>query len=107
MKLKAMMIKDIKDVFLNLKDFGEIHKVDGKRMAIIIEEGGLEERELRHKDMEEGLHTRRLRVHVSAKGYGLPPLIGRQMEVDGEYYTVTGVEDEGGMYSISLEEIRQ
>lgn len=107
MRLKTIMFRDIKDVFLNSKEFGEMHRVDGERMAIIIEGGGLAERGWRHKDMEEGLHTRKLRFHVSARDYGRPPLIGRQMELDGEYYSVTGVGDEGGMYSISLEEIRQ
>lgn len=101
--LKRMVQNDIKGVFLGAGGFGEKHMVDGREMDILVDENELVQREKKYKTMAEGLHTRQLLFFVAAKDYGPLPLIGRQMELDGEYYTVTDAVDEGGMYSISLE----
>lgn len=103
MGLKDMMRDDIRDVFLDLDEFGELHMVDGMEMAAVIDEEELARRESRYRTLAEGLHERRLLLFVAAQDYGGPPLIGRQMELDGEYYAVSDVSDEGGIYAISLE----
>lgn len=105
--LKGMIQRDIKSIFLNPREFGEIHKVDGKEMYILIDEKELVEREKKYKTMAEGLHTKQLLFFVSAEDYGPLPLVDRQMELDGEYYTVVDAADEGGVYSITLEERQQ
>lgn len=103
MNLKKMIQKDIKKVFLNQKELGEKHIVDGKKICILIDENELVEREKKYKTMAEGLHARQILFFVAAEDYGDLPLIGRRMELDGEYYTVAEALDEGGVYSISLE----
>ncbi len=103
MKFKDMVQRDIRNVFLNPEEFGESHIVDGEEMNIIIDENELVQREKKYKAMAEGLHTKQLLIYVSAGEFGEPPLIGRLLELDGEYYWVTDVADEGGIYSISLE----
>lgn len=102
-----MINRDIKKVFFNPEEFGEPHMVDGRKMNILIDGNELTEREQKVKRMEEGLHARQLLFYVSAREYGPLPLVDRQMNFDGEFYTVTDAVDEGGIYSISLEERRQ
>lgn len=102
MNLKKMIQNDIKKVFLNQKELGEKHIVDGKKVCILIDENELVEREKKYKTMAEGLHERQILFFVAASDYGPLPLIGRQMELDGEYYRVIDAVDEGGIYSISL-----
>lgn len=103
MGLKDMVRKDIRNVFFNLEEFGEEHTIDGREMAVIIDDNELVEREKKTKTLAEGLHVKQLLVYVSAEIYGEPPLINRMMELDGDFYTVTDVEDEDGIYAISLE----
>lgn len=104
MNLKRMMEKDIKGVFLNAKEFGERHMVDGRKMYAIIDDNELVEREKMQREMAVGLHVKRKLMYVAAKDYGPAPLVDRVLELDGELYTVTDVADECGMYSVSLEE---
>lgn len=104
MGLKRMMAKDIEKVFLNPKEFGERHIVDGRKMYAIIDDNELVEREKIQREMAVGLHVKKKLMYVAAKDYGPMPLVDRMLELDGEFYIVTDVADECGMYSISLEE---
>lgn len=103
MGFKDMIKEDVKDIFLNPEEFGEPHMVDGKEMTIIIDDNELVEREKKVQTMAEGLHNRQLLIYVSAEDFGPEPLINRLLELDGNYYTVTDVSNEGGIYAISLE----
>lgn len=103
MSFKEMVNRDIKNIFLNPDEFGETHIVDDREMTIIIDENELVEREKKMKTLAEGLHNKQLLVYVSKEDFGSEPLIGRLLDLDGIYYTVTDVSDEDGIYSISLE----
>lgn len=98
-----MVQEDIKNIFLNPEEFGEIHMVDGDEITIIIDENELIEREKKVQTMAEGLHNKQLLIFVSEKDFGPEPLINRCLELDGEYYTITDVSSEMGIYAISLE----
>lgn len=102
-EFQKMIKNDLTEVFLNPDEFGELHMVDGQEMTIIIDENELAEREAKIKTMAEGLHNKRLLIYVSAEEFGPEPRIGGLMELDDEFYSVTDVANEGGMYSISLE----
>lgn len=104
MSFKDDIQEDIKTIFLNSDEFGEVHTVDGKEMVIIVDENELAEREAKVKTMAEGLHNKQLLIYVSKKDFGSEPLIDRLLELDGNYYTVTNVSNEMGIYAISLEE---
>ncbi len=101
---KEQLEKDFARSFFNPAEFGEMHNVDGKEMLIIIDGNELAQREKRHKSMAEGLHKKQLLIYVRAGDFGEVPLIGRMLELDGEFYSVTDVTDGDGIYSISLEE---
>ncbi len=100
---KDMVKSDVKNVFMNPEEFGESHTVDGKEMSIIVDDNELIDREKKIKTMAEGLHKKRLLIHVSAEDFGSEPLIGRILELDGDYYEVADVSDEMGIYAITLE----
>lgn len=100
---QEMLSQDIKDIFLNPEEFGETHLVDGKEMVVILDDNELVERNDKVKTLAEGLHERRLLMYVSEEDFGPEPLIGRRLRLDGEYFTVSDVSCEGGMYAVSLE----
>ena len=103
MSFKDMIQRDIKDIFLNPKEFGELHIVDGEEMSIIIDDNEMVEREKRYKSLSEGLHIKQLLIYAPEEDYGPLPLVNRLLELDGDYYTVTDAISEGGIHSISLE----
>ncbi len=103
MSFKDMVREDIGEIFFNPEEFGELHIVDGSEMVIIIDENELVEREKKIKTMAEGLHNKQFLIYVSKEDFGPEPLIGRLLELDGEYYTVTDVSSEMGVYAITLE----
>lgn len=100
---KDMVQEDIKNIFLDFDMFGEIHKLDGMDVLVIVDESELVEREKRTKDVERGLHNRQILFYVAAEDFGEIPSVGRMLKFDGEDYLITDVTDESGVYSISLE----
>lgn len=103
MGFKDMILDDIKEIFLNPEEFGEIHIIDGVEMYVIIDDMELVNREKKVRELAEGLHIKQLLFYVSEEEYGPLPLVDRRMELDGNYYIVTDAISEGGIHSISLE----
>ena len=100
---KDMVREDIKNIFLDFDLFGEIHRINGNEMLIIVDENELTEREKRIRDMEMGLHNRQLLFYVAAEDFGRLPSPGKLLDFDGKQYIITDAVDEQGIYSISME----
>lgn len=104
---KSVLKDDIKQVFLNFDEFGEYHKINGETVLIIIDENELTEREKRiHRNMNTELHKKQLLFYVAAEDFGLLPVPGRTLDLDGKQYEITDAENEDGIYSINLEATR-
>ncbi len=103
MTFKEALQRDIKSVFLNFDEFGEYHKINGESVLIIIDENELTEREKRVRNNEKGLYMRQLLFYVSAEDFGQLPSPDKVLTLDDKKYRITDAQDEGGIYSISLE----
>ena len=57
---KDMVQTDIKEIFLNFDEFGEIHTINGEEVLIIIDENELTEREKRIRAKDGELHRKQL-----------------------------------------------
>ena len=64
---KDVLKSDIKQVFLNFEEFGEIHKINGQEVLLIIDENELTEREKRIRHNKEELHRKQLLFYVFAR----------------------------------------
>ncbi len=106
MDFKEMVGNDIADVFLVLEEFGEIHKVNGLEMTILMDGNEMIEREKRMKNHYEGTYRKQILFYVSAKEFGALPAAGREISLDGKKYRVTDAVSEDGIYSISAEVLR-
>lgn len=102
MSFKDVLQKDIKQVFLNFEEFGEMHTIFGQETLIIIDENELTEREKRIRRNEGELHRKQLLFYVAAEDFGPLPDPGRVLNLDGKRYEITEAENEDGIYSISL-----
>ena len=107
MIFKDVIKQDIKSVFMNFNEFGEIHKLNGKKKLVIVDENELTEREKRILNRDgikgEGLHKRQLLFYIEAEKFGTLPSPGNLLNFDGKDYNITDANDEDGIYSISLE----
>ena len=107
MTFKDVVKQDIKSVFMNFDEFGEIHKLNGKKKLVIVDEIELTEREKRVRNSDgikgEGLHKKQLLFYIEAEKFGPLPSPGNLLNFDGKDYNITDANDEDGIYSISLE----
>ena len=54
MTFKEMVAEDCTEVFLNLNEFASLHLVDGREMAIQIDDSEVTEREKKQKERADG-----------------------------------------------------
>lgn len=101
------MERDIRSTFMNFDEFGEVHKLNGKKKLVIVDENELTEREKRIRNRSEakgeGLHKKQLLFYIEAEKFGPLPSPGNLLDFDGKEYIITDANDEAGIYSISLE----
>lgn len=104
MNLKEMLAEDIKEVYMNLEEFGEMHTIGGREMPVIIDEMELTERSKKQveKGRIEGIYKRQILLYVAQKDFGMLPAIGATLRVDRSNWRVADVSNEGGIYSITL-----
>lgn len=103
MNFKEILRDDVKEVFLDSKEFGEEHTVNGKKMVIIIDDNELTEREKRIKSHMDGMYKKQTLVYVHSLDFGPLPGVGKPVVIDGSTFIVTDSINEGGVYSLHLE----
>lgn len=104
---KEQIERDNRSVFMNFDEFGEFHKLNGKKKLVIVDEIELTEREKRIRNRDgikgEGLHKKQLLFYIEAEKFGPLPTPGNLLNFDGKDYNITDANNEDGIYSISLE----
>lgn len=99
---KEILQRDCERVFLNPKEFGSLHKIDGKDMIIQIDDSEVTEREKKRQSETEGIYERQFLFYVLQKDFGLFPAVGRVIKIDSSEYRILDAKSEGGMYSITV-----
>lgn len=103
---KEMVSADVKNVFLNLDEFSDIHVINGKEMPCQVDNNEQIEREKRsgggHVDAA-GVYRNQKLIYVPAGDFGVLPKQGHLVLMDGKRYLVADAVDEQGIYSITLE----
>lgn len=103
---KEMVKGDIKEIFLDLEMFGEIHTVAGKEMTIILDDTENRNRNEQYQDSK-AIFNKRILFYVAAEDLGSLPPLGMRIDVDGRDYKILQAEQEEGIYSIIAEEFRE
>lgn len=99
---KQGIMRDVHRTFLNLREFSDMHRVNGRMMAVQVDDSENLEREKRFSDYIDGVYAGDQLIYVAASDYGLLPAQGSVVEFDGQDYTVAQALDEGGVFSIQL-----
>lgn len=89
------------DVFINSEEFAETHIVNGEEMDIVVDDDLSKERNSKTTDSQ-GLYTSEKTLFIKKVDYGDKPAIQETLNLDGDIYTITDVEDDGHMLIIDL-----
>lgn len=99
MTFKEQLAADAGTVFLNPREFGEAHTVNGREMVVVIDDNELIGRQGQHID---GIYRGQKLVYVAAADFGPLPKQGSIFRLDGGTYTVDSAAAEGDIYSITV-----
>jgi len=103
LSFKEILQQDVKNVFLNPLEFGEMHLVNGEPMTIVFDDIENIEREKRMKSHMDGIYTRQVFFYVAAADFGPLPAQEGLIDLDGKKYIVVDATDECGIYAITME----
>lgn len=106
-EFKSVIQNDINQTFFNADEFCEYHTIDGVKMRVHIDNLELSKRDPSGAKNSDGLYTDTTMIFVSVKEFGAKPKIKRRIVLDGKRsYSVEKVDEEDGMYIITLEAFR-
>lgn len=100
---KDIIARDVHQTFLNIDEFSDTHKVNGKEMPVQIDTNEQIEREKRMNQNADGIYTNQKLIYVAASDFGPMPKQGAILNLDGKIYRVADAVDEYGIYSITIE----
>ena len=104
---KDLVAADISAVFLNDQEFAGTHTIDGKPMAVVVDENELLERDKSKMGAQtEGTYKARRLVYVAKADFGPRPAQGAMLTLDGKAYKVKSCTEEAGVLAIELEAVR-
>lgn len=102
MSFKQLLQQDVENVFLNPAEFGGIHMVDDREMAIVIDDHESYKRQTQGQ-YADGNYMKRKLIYMAAADFGRLPTYGSYITIDGEGYTVMDAVAEGDIYAVTIE----
>jgi len=88
------------DTFFNLNEFAEEVDIEGKSVRVVLDSDTLEKKKLSNN--AEGLASSELLFHVVKKELGFRPFPRQSLIFNDILYYVTDVQEDEGMYTITL-----
>lgn len=96
------MISDL-DVFMNRDEFGEIHRINGRDMTVMVDNDRLMERS---KNEYDGISVGELMYFVRKEELGKRPEEGASQIFDGRQMYVFSCREDNGLYEVILSQNR-
>ncbi len=99
---KDIIAADVREVFMNTREFSNRHTVNGREMAVQIDSNEQIEREKRLNQHTDGIYMNQKLIYVAAADFGSLPAQGSILNLDGRTYRVEDAISEDGIYSITI-----
>lgn len=96
---KEMVTKDVRSTFLNLEEFGEEHRVEGKTITAVIDENALKERQ---GGQELSVAESSLLLYAAVEDLPARRPAGEGLNVDGREYIVNDWSEDMGIATVAL-----
>ena len=100
---KDAVAADTHSVFLNMKEFADVHEIDGERIKCIIDKDLTKELSTTIHNSIEGVFLNALTIYVASDALPYRPVEGEALSVDGSLHLVRNVSDEDGVLVIVAE----
>lgn len=104
---KEVLSKDI-DTFLNLREFSELHNINGVFLNCLIDDDVLRENKAGSKEdafssrYRDGTYYGYETLYVKISDFGKAPTPGALLKIDGDDYAVRKVKEQMGIYEIEI-----
>lgn len=104
---KELVAADVSNVFLNLQEFADTRLINGKQMAVVVDDNELLERDKARMGTHiDGIYTARRLIYVSKAEFGPCPAQGALLTMGTKQYRVTTCTEEAGILAIEVEAAR-
>lgn len=98
-KLRDFFMSDIHQAFFNADEFSTPHQIDDKTMNIIMDNDLLKERKANSLD---GTYEGEILFHAKKTDFIEGPAIHQHIRFDGSFYRISDLQDDEGLYTITL-----
>lgn len=98
-KLSDYFISDL-NTFINTDEFSKIVKIDGREMNVMIDNDLLNEQNLSNGG--EGLARGELLFHVKKSDFIEEPFIDKKIRFNNNLYRISDIQEDVGLYTITL-----
>ena len=88
------------DVFINSDEFATDAIIEDEEVVVTLDNDSLNERKLNNR--KEGLHTEELFFFVKKSDLTFYPRPDNQVEIDGDHWYVTNVDEDEGLFEITV-----
>ncbi|EED9388547.1 sugar transporter [Salmonella enterica subsp. enterica] len=100
---KEVMARDISAAFLNVKEFADTYKIDGKDMLAVLDTDLIHERNKRsYAEFAEGVNQGEVTLFVARENFDSVPAKDQLMIINGRRYVVSEAADNAGVLEITL-----
>ena len=105
---KDLVAEDVASVFLNLDEFAETRLINGKEMAVVVDDNELLERDKATALGAQlaGTYKSRRLIYVSKAEFGSRPAQDVLLTMGTKQYRVKSCTEETGILAIELEAVR-
>ena len=109
---KDFAASDIKTTFFNFDEHADKHLVDGKEVLVILNSYDVRDHSAHweagaKQNFDTGLYNLNMVMYIQVDDYGPKPKQGKLLTLDKLAYTIRKCDDEGGIYRMRLERVRQ
>lgn len=110
---KDFALEDISAVFFNGDEHADLHNVDGKDVLVILEKSDVRDHSAHweagaKQNFDTGLYNRHIILYIRVEDYGPKPKQGKLLMLDKKIaYSIQKCDDEGGIYRMTMERVRQ
>lgn len=96
---KKMVERDRQLVFLNIDEFGEEHKVEGRTITVVLDDNALKERQ---GGQELGVAESSLMLYAAVEDLPIRRPAGEGLNIDGREYIINDWSEDMGIATIAL-----
>ncbi len=96
---KEMVANDVRSTFLNLEEFGEEHRVEGRTITAVIDENALKERQ---GGQELSVAESSLLLYAAVEDLPARRPAGEGLNVDGREYIINDWSEDMGIATVAL-----